>query len=145
METPIPGQMERLWNRGKYLGILRESRPRPGESNGVPHQEPAPHCICALIFGSIPFHPISLSSALSQCLSGGCKGFRFHSQPAIASDLPSASAVLACHITRYLTHTYTYLPISVLFIISLTLYISPYPQEDSYPFLFGSPARYVHV
>jgi len=64
----------------------------------------------------------------------------YHSRPAIASDLPSASAALACHITRYLTCTYTYLPISVLFIISVTLYISPYPQEDPYAFLFGSHA-----
>jgi len=60
-----------------------------------------------------------------------------------APNLPSASAMLACHVTRYLTHTYTYLSISVLFIISVTLYISPYPQEDPYPFLFGSPARYL--
>jgi len=30
-----------------------------------------------------------------------------------------------------------------LTIISITLYISSCPQEDPYPFLFGSPARYV--
>jgi len=133
----------------------------------------APHCIRALAFGLIPFCPISLSSASSRCSSRGgvivrgtpspspssspspsascfCSRSRFapctyRSRPAIASDPPSTSAVLACHVNRYLTRTYTYLPISVLFIISVTLYISPYPQEDSYPFLFGSPARYVYV
>jgi len=52
----------------------------------------------------------------------------YRSQPAIASDLPSASAALACHVTWYLTRTDTYLPSSVLFIISVTLYISSYPQ-----------------
>jgi len=31
----------------------------------------APHRICTLTFGSIPFRPISLSSALSQCSSRG--------------------------------------------------------------------------
>ena len=52
-----------------------------------------------------------------------------------APDLPllPASAALACHISQYLTRTDTYLLISVLFIISVVLYISPYPQED--PFL----------
>jgi len=45
-----------------------------------------------------------------------------------APDPPPASATLACHVTRYLTHTDTYLLIAVLFIISITLYISPYPQ-----------------
>jgi len=38
-----------------------------------------------------------------------------------------------------------YLSISVLFIISVSLYISLYPQEDPYPFLFRSPARYVLI
>jgi len=104
----------------------------------------APRCICALAFSSIPFCPISLSSTSSQCSSrggGDCKGnpscFCFCSQlapctycprPAIAPDLPSASAALVCHVTRYLTHTDMYLMVSVLFIISVTLYISPYPQ-----------------
>ena len=41
--------------------------------------------------------------------------------------------MLACHVRQYLTRTDTYLSISVLFIISVSLYISPYPQEDSYP------------
>jgi len=85
---------------------------------------------------------------------GICKGNRFRfcfapctycSRPATASDPVPTSATLACHVTRYLTRTYMYLPISVLFIISVTLYISPCPQEDPYSFLFGSPARYVHV
>jgi len=71
--------------------------------------------------------------------------YAYCSRSTIASNLPPASATLACHVTRYLTCTYMYLLISVLFIISVTLYISPYPQEDPYPFLFGSPARYVHV
>jgi len=55
---------------------------------------------------------------------------------------PPASAVLVCHVSQYLTRTHTYLSISVLFIISVSL---PYPQEDPYPFLFGSPARYVLI
>ena len=116
----------------------------------------APRRIRALAFGSIPFRPISLSSASSRCSSrggGDCKGnpfyfsfrLRFHlpltfcsrsrlapctyrSQPTIAPNPPSTSAMLACHVTRYLTHTDTYLPSLVLFIISVTLYISPYPQ-----------------
>jgi len=67
------------------------------------------------------------------------------SASASAPDLPPASAALACHVSQYLTRTDTYLSISVLFIISVSLYISPYPQEDSYPFLFGSPARYVLI
>jgi len=39
----------------------------------------APRRIQTLTFGSIPFHPISLSSALSRCLPGGgdCKGNSF--------------------------------------------------------------------
>jgi len=57
-----------------------------------------------------------------------------------APDPPPASAALACHVSQYLTRTDTYLSILVLFIISVSLYISPYPQEDPYPFLFGSPA-----
>ena len=65
--------------------------------------------------------------------------------PLLASDPPPASATLACHVSQYLTCTDTYLLISVLFIISVSLYISPYPQEDPYPFLFGSPARYVLI
>jgi len=102
--------------------------------------------------------------SFSMCLytNGMCKGnpsrFHFHfrlplpahpltlhlpPRPTTASNPPPASAVLACHVTGYLTRTYTYLPILVLLIISVTLYISPYLQEDSYPFLFGSPARYV--
>jgi len=52
----------------------------------------------------------------------------YHSWPATASNLPPASAALACHVAWYLTRTDTYLLISVLFIISVTLYISPYPQ-----------------
>jgi len=71
--------------------------------------------------------------------------YTYRSWPAIASDPPPTSAGLACHVTRYLTRTYMYLPISGLFIISITLYISPYLQEDPYPFLFRSPARYVYV
>jgi len=104
----------------------------------------APRHIHALAFSSIPFRPISLSSASSRCSSRGgvivrgtppasasCSWLApctYCSRPAIASDLPSASAALACHVTRYLTRTDTYLLISVLFIISVTLYISPYPQ-----------------
>jgi len=49
METPVPVQVGRLWDRGKYLGILGESQPRPREGNGVPHQEP----------GSPTLHPRS--------------------------------------------------------------------------------------
>ena len=46
METPVPGQVGRLRDRGKYLGILGKSQPRPREGNGVPQQEsgsPTPH------------------------------------------------------------------------------------------------------
>jgi len=40
METPVPGQVGRLRDREKYLGILGESQPCPREGNGVPHQKP---------------------------------------------------------------------------------------------------------
>ena len=60
----------------------------------------APRHICALTFGSIPFHPISLSSASSQCSSrggGDCKGnpsrfpscFPFHSHLPLSSHSSS--------------------------------------------------------
>jgi len=64
--------------------------------------------------------PFRFRSQLAPCT--------YCSQPTIAPDPPSASATLACHVTWYLTRTDTYLPVSVLFIISVTLYISPYPQ-----------------
>jgi len=35
------------------------------------------------------------------------------------------NAALACHVILYLTRTYMYLPVSALFFISMTLYISP--------------------
>jgi len=53
----------------------------------------APRCICALAFGSIPFHPISLSSASSQCSSRGgviVRGTPPASPSASASRSPSA-------------------------------------------------------
>jgi len=49
METPVPGQVGRIQDRGKYLGILGESQPHPREGNRVPHQEP----------GSPTLHPRS--------------------------------------------------------------------------------------
>jgi len=49
-------------------------------------------------------------------------------RPTIAPNPLPDTVVLACHVTQYLTRTDMYLPISVLFIISVILYISPYPQ-----------------
>ena len=79
---------------------------------------PSRFCFCLCFCLLLTFHS---RSWLTPCT--------YHSQSAIASDPPSTSAVLACHETRYLTHTDTYFPSSVLFIISVTLYISPYLQE----------------
>jgi len=172
MEAPISGQMGRLQDRGICLEILGEPQPCPRKvmefhtkNLGVPCR------ICALTFSSIPFCPISLSSASSQCSSRGGVIIR-ETPPASSSTslpppahlpLPLPTRPLMLHLsppTRHhfrpasrLCHTgmprnsvpYMYLLISVLFIISMTLYISPYPQVDPYPFLFGSLARYVHV
>jgi len=97
---------------------------------------------CALAFGSIPFCLISLSSALSRCSSRGgviVRGtpststststshswftpwcYTYCSWPTTTSNPPPASAMLVCHISWYLTCTYTYL----LFQFYL-LYLSP--------------------
>jgi len=135
----------------------------------------APRHIHALTFGLIPFRPISLSSALSRCSSGGgvivrgtpptspsasaststsrspsasTSTFRsrfqlapqcctYHLQPTTASNLPPTSAALACYVAPYLTCTYMYSSVSVLFFISVTLYINPYLQVDPYDPLLG--------
>jgi len=77
------------------------------------------------------------------------------SQPAARCRMMSRDAVPpTCHLAQpafCLYHTgalcgvvpYTYLLISDLFSISITLYIRPCLQADPYPFLFGSPARCV--
>jgi len=92
-----------------------------------------------IVRGTPPVSPSTPASAFCSWFTP----YTYHSRPTIASNPLSTSAVLACHVTWYLTRIYTYLLISVLFIISVTLYISSYLQEDPYPFLFGSPARYV--
>jgi len=89
------------------------------------------------------WHAFWAESTFRSRLAPWCYAYR--SWSAIASNPPPASAALACHVSQYLTRTDTYLSISVLFIISISLYISPYPQEDPYPFLFKSPARYVLI
>jgi len=57
METPEPGQVGRLRDRGKYLGVLGESQPRPREGNRVLHQEPGsptPHPRSSLRLNPFP-------------------------------------------------------------------------------------------
>ena len=120
--------------------------------------------------GSIPFRPIPLPSASSRCLSRG--GVIVRGTPyASDSHLPSASATLSLFrnafscMTSYATCSwpaslltclplmtcwhdtyavpYTYLLISDLSLIIILSDIRPHLQVDPYPFLFGSPARYV--
>ena len=56
-------------------------------------------------------------------------------RPDISSDPPSVYDTYAV--------PYTYFLISDLSLISIISYIGPHLQVDPYPFLFGSPARYV--
>ena len=87
------------------------------------------------------FHPLlTFPSHFCSCFQLAPQCCTYHLRPATTSNSPPASATLACHVA--LTCTYTYLPVSALFFISVTLYISPYLQVDPYPFLFGSHALF---
>ncbi len=64
----------------------------------------APHCICALTFGSIPFRPISPSSTLSQCSSR--RGVVVRGTPytsALAPAIPPLFRNAFSHMTSYVT------------------------------------------
>ena len=55
--TAKTSQVGRLQDRGKYLGILGESQPRPREGNGVPQQgprSPTPHPRSSLRLNPFP-------------------------------------------------------------------------------------------
>ena len=88
------------------------------------YSEVLDHSFLKLVRGTTPASA-SPSTSASRSWLAPCT---YRTQPAIASNLPSASATLAYHVTRYLTRTDMYLPSSVSFIISVTPYISPYPQ-----------------
>ena len=111
---------------------------------------------CTATSSTVPLHvpaaPLSQPTARCRMMShDAVPPTRYRLRPATVSDpLPPPT----CHLARpafRLYHAgalrgivpYTYLLISDLFSISVILYIRPCLQADSYPFLFGSPARCV--
>ena len=104
----------------------------------------------------------SATSSLFRNAFGQMTSYATRSRPASAPDRMMSRDVAWCRKTHRpdptslptcllsMTHRhdtyavpYTYFLISDLSLISIISYISPHLQVDPYPFLFGSPARYV--
>jgi len=83
--------------------------------------------------------PTPTTSSLFRNTFSRMTSYATRSQPA---SLPTRLPLMTRWHDTYAV-PYTYLLISDLSLISIILYIRPHLQVDPYPFLFGSPARYV--